>query len=152
MTLTLAASGLPPSVSVCPAYRGSLRRAWTAAKMPAMARRAPTATTTMAMVISTFMLPDVDDDAGGEEGHAGPAGGPQRSLFPDDFQDTFASKVNKGISVHQGSEEMHNSRIRCCCYCAHISWWYHCVKQDRHILSLLRILNLFVFDKLVVVQ
>jgi hypothetical protein len=76
----------------------------------------------MAMIISTFMLPDVDDDdaAGDEEEHGGATGGPQRRLFPDDFQDTFRSSLTR-VRTHQGSETL-KSRIGCC-YCTRI-WWY----------------------------
>lgn len=51
---------------------------------PATARTAPIATTTMAMVINIFMLPD--DDLEGE-GHGVSTMSPQTSLFPEDFND-----------------------------------------------------------------
>ena len=41
----------------------------------------------MAMVISTFMLLDEDDEDLEGEGHGVPTKSPQRSLFPEDFND-----------------------------------------------------------------
>lgn len=71
---------------------------------PATARTAPTAITTMAMVISTFMPPDdeAEEDEGGAGGHGVPTMSPQRNLFPEDFHD----KVSIRGHVRQAGPKM----------------------------------------------